>query len=385
MSSKLKMGMIGGGPDAFIGAVHRIAAQMDGLAELVCGAFSSDPGKSKAMAAVLGLPEQRVYGSFAEMISSESLLAENERMDFVSIVTPNHVHFEPAKMAMEAGFDVVIDKPVTFSLEEAKQLKEIAATTGRILALTHTYTGYPMVKQAKEIVASGQLGTIRKVYAEYLQGWLFNKLEDSEQKQASWRTDPARSGKAGCMGDIGTHAFNMAEYVTGLKVTRMCATLNTVVPGRLLEDDGAVILEFENGATGTLIATQIATGEENNIRIKVFGDKGGLEWQQEDCNSLILKWPDAPKQVYRTGTGYAGNLATHNTRVIAGHPEGYLEAFANIYRNAVLTMLAKKQGKGLENTAIEFPGIDAGIRGMAFVDNVVEASKSEEKWRKFEV
>ena len=385
MSSKLKMGMIGGGPDAFIGAVHRIAAQMDGLAELVCGAFSSDPAKSKAMAAVLGLPDQRVYGSFAEMITSERLLPENERMDFVSIVTPNHVHFEPAKMAMEAGFDVVIDKPVTFSLEEAKQLKVIAESTGRILALTHTYTGYPMVKQAREIVASGQLGTIRKVYAEYLQGWLYNKLEDTEQKQASWRTDPARSGKAGCMGDIGTHAFNMAEYVTGLKVTRMCASLNTVVPGRLLEDDGAVILEFENGATGTLVATQIATGEENNIRIKVFGDKGGLEWQQEDCNSLILKWPDAPKQVYRTGTGYAGTLATHNTRVIAGHPEGYLEAFANIYRNAVLTMVAKKQGKILGDTAVEFPGIDAGIRGMAFVDNVVEASQSGEKWHEFRV
>lgn len=385
MISKLKMGMIGGGPDAFIGAVHRIAAQMDGLAELVCGAFSSDPGKSKTMAAVLGLPEQRVYGSFAEMISSERLLPENERMDFVSIVTPNHVHFEPAKMAMEAGFDVVIDKPVTFSLEEAKQLKDIAETTGRILALTHTYTGYPMIKQAKEIVASGQLGTIRKVYAEYLQGWLYCKLEDTEQKQASWRTDPARSGKAGCMGDIGTHAFNMAEYVTGLKVTRLCASLNTVVPGRLLEDDGAVILEFDNGATGTLIATQIATGEENNIRIKVFGDKGGLEWQQEDCNSLVVKWPDAPIQVYRTGTSYVGELASHNTRVIAGHPEGYLEAFANIYRNAVLTMLAKKQGKDMENAAVEFPGIEAGIRGMAFVDNVVAASLSGEKWHEFRV
>jgi predicted dehydrogenase len=385
MNTKLKMGMIGGGPDAFIGAIHRIAAQLDGLVELVCGAFSSDPVKSKAMADVLVLPVNRVYGSFAEMIAAEILLPEEERMDFVSIVTPNHVHFEPAKQAMEAGFDVIIDKPVTFSLKEANQLKEIAATTGRILALTHTYTGYPMVKQAREMVASGKLGTIRKVYAEYLQGWLYQKLEDTEQKQASWRTDPAKSGKAGCMGDIGTHAFNMAEYVTGLKVTRMCANLNTVVPGRRLDDDGAVILEFDNGATGTLIASQIATGEENNIRIKVFGDKGGLEWQQEDCNSLVVKWPDAPKQVYRTGTGYAGAMASHNTRILAGHPEGYLEAFANIYRNAVLTMLAKKQGKELNNPAIEFPGIEAGIRGMAFVENVVEASKSEEKWRRFEV
>jgi predicted dehydrogenase len=385
MITKLRMGMIGGGPDAFIGAIHRIAARMDGLAELVCGAFSSDPVKSKAMAAVIGLPEQRVYESFVEMITSESLLPEDERMDFVSIVTPNHVHFGPAKMAMEAGFDVVIDKPVTFSLAEAKQLKEIAETTGRILAITHTYTGYPMVKQAREIIASGQLGTIRKVYAEYLQGWLYQKLEDSEQKQASWRTDPARSGRAGCMGDIGTHAFNLAEYVTGLKVTRICANLNIVVPGRLLDDDGAVILEFDNGATGTLIATQVATGEENNIRIKVFGDKGGLEWQQEDCNSLVVKWPDAPKQVYRTGTGYAGAMASHNTRILAGHPEGYLEAFANIYRNAVLAIQAKKEGRTASEAVLDFPGIDEGIRGMAFVENVVVASLSEEKWRRFEV
>jgi predicted dehydrogenase len=385
MNTKLKMGMIGGGPDAFIGAVHRIAAQLDGLVELVCGAFSSNPDKSKAMAAVLSLPEARVYGSFEEMLASELRLPVEERMDFVSIVTPNHVHFEPAKLAMEAGFDVVIDKPVTFSLAEAKQLKLIAETTGRILALTHTYTGYPMVKQAREMIASGQLGTIRKVYAEYLQGWLYQKLEDTEQKQASWRTDPARSGKAGCMGDIGTHAFNMAEYVTGLKVTRMCANLNTVVPGRRLDDDGAVILGFDNGATGTLIATQVATGEENNIRIKVFGDKGGLEWQQEDCNSLVVKWPDAPKQVYRTGTGYAGPMASHNTRILAGHPEGYLEAFANIYRNAVLAIQAKKEGRTASEAVLDFPGIDAGIRGMAFVENVVEASRSEEKWRRFEV
>lgn len=385
MKTKLKMGMIGGGPDAFIGAVHRIAARMDGLVELVCGAFSSDPVKSKAMAAVLSLPEARVYGSYAEMMATEQQLPESERMDFVSIVTPNHVHFEPAKLAMEAGFDVVIDKPVTFSLEEAKQLKEIAETTGRILALTHTYTGYPMVKQAREMIASGQLGTIRKVYAEYLQGWLYNKLEDSDQKQASWRTDPARSGKAGCMGDIGTHAFNLAEYVTGLQVTRLCANLNTVVPGRMLDDDGAVILGFDNGATGTLIATQVATGEENNIRIKVFGDKGGLEWQQEDCNSLVVKWPDGPKQVYRTGTGYAGSFAAHNSRTPAGHPEGYLEAFANIYRNAVLAILAKKEGRTASEAVLDFPGIDAGIRGMAFVENVVEASRSEEKWKAFEV
>lgn len=377
--------MIGGGPDAFIGAVHRIAARLDGKIDLVCGAFSSQAEKSKQMGGALGLNSNRVYSSYEEMISKEQLIVEAERMDFVSIVTPNHVHFEPAKLAMEAGFDVVIDKPVTFSLEEAKELKRIIAETGRVFALTHTYTGYPMVKQAKELIAGGEIGTIRKVYVEYLQGWLYNKLEDGDNKQASWRTDPNRSGKAGCMGDIGTHAFNLAEYVTGLKVSEMCVNLNTVVPGRLLDDDGAVILKFDNGATGTLIATQVATGEENNIKIKVFGDKGGLEWQQEDCNSLVVKWPDGPKQTWRAGTGYAGASAAYNTRTPAGHPEGYLEAFANIYKNAVEVMLAKKQGREVVGHANDFPGIEEGLRGMAFINNVVAASVSDKKWWRFEV
>jgi predicted dehydrogenase len=385
MKNTLKMGMIGGGPDAFIGAVHRIATRMDGWITLVCGAFSSNPEKSLQAGQMLGIDKSRVYPDYATLIEAEANLPENERMDFVSIVTPNHVHFHPAKMALEAGFDVVIDKPVTFSLDEAKDLQNIVDHTGRLLALTHTYTGYPMVKQAKEMVASGQLGTIRKVFVEYLQGWLYNKLEDSMQKQASWRTDPTRSGKSGCMGDIGTHAFNLAEYLTGLKVTEICANLNTVVPGRLLDDDGAVLLRFDNGATGTLVASQVCTGAENNICIKVFGDKGGLEWQQEDCNSLIVKWPDAPRQVYRTGTAYAGELAAYNARTPAGHPEGYLEAFANIYRNAVQVMMARKDGTSVTASAYDFPGIEAGVRGMAFIENVVAASEGVEKWRKFNV
>ncbi|MCU0388008.1 MAG: Gfo/Idh/MocA family oxidoreductase [Chitinophagaceae bacterium] len=385
MRKSLRMGMVGGGPDAFIGAVHRIAARMDGMISLVCGSFSSDPQKSKVAGELLELSQDRVYPDYKTMIEKESALPENERMDFISIVTPNHVHFEPAKLALEAGFDVVIDKPVTFSLEEAKQLKQIIDSTGRVFALTHTYTGYPMVKQAKEIVASGKLGTIRKVYVEYLQGWLYNKLEDSNQKQAAWRTDPKRSGKAGCMGDIGTHAFNLAEYVTGQKVTSLCANLNTVVPGRLLDDDGAVLLCFDNGATGTLMASQVCTGAENNIRIRVFGDQAGLEWQQEDCNSLTVYHPDGPRQVWRTGTGYAGGLAVHNTRTPAGHPEGYLEAFANIYRNAVQVMLARRNNIEPVGASSDFPGIEEGVRGMAFVENVVAASGSSEKWKIFEV
>ncbi|MCU0373812.1 MAG: Gfo/Idh/MocA family oxidoreductase [Chitinophagaceae bacterium] len=384
MSRKLRMGMVGGGRDAFIGAVHRIAAAIDGKIELVCGAFSSSAEKSKESGRDLFLPEHRVYGSWAEMITAEAALPEGERMDFISIVTPNHVHFAPAKMALEHGFDVVIDKPATFSLEEAKQLQQVVEKTGGILALTHTYTGYPMVKQARQLVEQGHIGTIRKVYVEYLQGWLYQKFEDDNQKQASWRTDPARSGKAGCMGDIGTHAFNLAEYISGCKVTEICAELQAVVPGRLLDDDGAVLLRFDNGATGTLLATQVAAGEENNIKIKVFGDKGGLEWQQEDCNSLIVKWPDAPRQVYRAGTGYAGSAAAYNSRTPAGHPEGYLEAFANIYKNAVEAMLAKRNGTTVAADA-EFPGMDAGVRGMAFIENVVEASASGIKWVPFTV
>lgn len=385
MDRKLRMGMIGGGRDAFIGAVHRIAAHLDGKIELVCGAFSSNPEKSRQSGADLFLPASRCYGTYEEMIEQEATLPEEERMDFVSIVTPNHVHFGPAKMAMEHGFDVVIDKPISFSLEEAKQLQQVMEKTGRLLALTHTYTGYPMVKQAKEMIASGALGNIRKVYVEYLQGWLYNKLEDSDQKQASWRTDPAKSGIAGCMGDIGTHAFNLAEYVTGLQVTEMCAELNTVVNGRQLDDDGMVMLRFNNGASGTLLATQVATGEENNIRIKVFGDKGGLEWQQEDCNSLVVKWPDAPRQIFRTGTGYAGGMAAFNSRTPAGHPEGYLEAFANIYRNAVVVMADRLAGKTSNAQTLDFPGIQDGIRGMAFIEQVVKHAKSAEKWQVFEV
>lgn len=383
MNDAIKMGMIGGGPDAFIGAVHRISARMDGLISLVCGAFSSDAEKSKQGGKMLGIEESRIYPDYSTMIRKEAALPESIRMNFVSIVTPNHVHFQPAKMALEAGFDVVIDKPVTFSLAESKALKEVVSRTGRILALTHTYTGYPMIKQAKELVAAGHLGSIRKIYVEYLQGWLYNKLEDSQNKQASWRTDPTRSGKAGCMGDIGTHAFNLAEYISGQQVVEICANLNTVVPGRLLDDDGAVLLRFDNGATGTLMASQVCTGAENNIRIRIFGDKAGLEWQQEDCNSLTLFYPNAPRQVWRAGTGYSGGLASHNTRTPAGHPEGYLEAFANIYRNAVQVMLARKEGKEASAASLDFPGIEEGVRGMAFVENVVEASESAEKWKLF--
>lgn len=372
--------MIGGGPGAFIGAVHRIAANMDGEIELVCGAFSSDPEKSKQAGLLLNLPPDRIYGSYKEMIRAEAELPPNERMDFVSIVTPNHVHFGPAELALENGFHVVLDKPLAFDLKEAKKLQEIAKKSQLLFCLTHTYTGYPMVKEARQIVASGKLGKIRKVYVDYPQGWLSTFLEGSDNKQASWRTDPNQSGIAGAMGDIGTHAFNLAEYVSGLKITKICADINTVVEGRKLDDDGSVLLKFENGASGLLYATQIAAGEENNTKVRVYGEKGGLEWKQEDCNTLLLKWLDKPTEILRAGTGYLGNYAKHNTRVPPGHPEGYLEAFANLYRNFALSVKAKLSGEIPQPEWLDFPGVDDGVRGMLFVEKVIESGKSEAKW-----
>src|SRR5688572_1528109 len=338
---KLRMGMIGGGPGAFIGAVHRIAANIDGEIQLVCGAFSSDPAKSKQAGELLSLSPQRIYGSYKEMFRREAELPSNERMEFVSIVTPNHVHFEPAQLAMENGFHVVLDKPMTFTLDEAKKLKTVADRTQVLFCLTHTYTGYPMVKEARQQVMSGKFGSIRKVYVEYPQGWLSNFLESSEQKQAAWRTDPSKSGIAGSMGDIGTHAFNLAEYVSGLQTTKLCADINIVVEGRKLDDDGAVLLKYNNGASGVLIATQVAAGEENNVKVRVYGEKGGIEWKQEDANTLLVKWADRPVEVWRAGTPYLSTIASRNCRTPAGHPEGYLEAFANHYRNFAMSLKAK--------------------------------------------
>lgn len=377
---KLRMGMIGGGPGAFIGAVHRIAASMDGEIELVCGTFSSDPEKSKQAGEMLYLQSNRVYSSYKEMIRSEAELPAAERMDFVSIVTPNHLHFEPAKLALENGFHVVLDKPMTFDLSEALQLKEVVAKSGKIFCLTHTYTGYPMVKEARQQIASGKFGKIRKVYVEYPQGWLSTYLEGAEHKQASWRTDPSKSGIAGAMGDIGTHAFNLAEYVTGLKVVKICADINSIVEGRKLDDDGAVLLNFENGASGVLFATQVAAGEENNIKIRVYGEKGGIEWKQGDANSLLVKWLDKPAEVWRTGTGYVSSYASHNSRVPAGHPEGYLEAFANHYRNFALYTKARINGTESKQEWEDFPGIEEGVRGMLFVEKIIESGKSNIKW-----
>ncbi len=383
MSRKMRMGMVGGGRGAFIGGVHRMAAALDGQIELVCGAFSSNPTKSKLSGKDLHLPPERCYGSYEEMIKREKELPEGERMDFVSIVTPNHVHFGPAKMALENGFHVVCDKPLAFNMKEAKTLERLVKKTGLLFALTHNYTGYPMVKQAKMMIKKGKIGAVRKVVVEYPQGWLSTRVEATEQKQAAWRTDPKRSGIAGAMGDIGTHAENLAEYMTGLHIKKLCADINIMVPGRQLDDDGNVLLEFDNGAKGILFASQIAAGEENALRIRVYGEKAGLEWAQMEPNSLIVKWLDKPTEIMRTGVGKLYPEAQHATRIPAGHPEGYLEAFGNIYKNFSNALRATIAGKKPKALDLDFPTVEDGVRGMRFIEKVIESGKSKQKWIKF--
>ncbi len=380
--------MVGGGKDAFIGAIHRIAANMDGLIELAAGALSINPDIAVDSARSLFLPEDRTYLTYEEMIKKESQLPADKRIDFVTIVTPNFAHFAPAMMALDHGFHVVIEKPITFTLDEAQQLKKKVDETGLILALTHTYSGYPMVKQARAMAQGGVLGKIRKIWVEYPQGWLSKLSEREGNAQAAWRTDPKKSGKSGCMGDIGTHAAHLAEYISGLKITHLCADLNVMVTGRALDDDGNVLLKFDNGAAGVLMASQVAAGEENALKIRIYGEKGGIEWAQHEPNTLLVKWLDQPTQILRAGGNYTDRLssfATHNCRTPGGHPEGYLEAFGNIYRNFALTLSARIDGKEATPEMLDFPRVEEGIRGMAFIDNVVASSASSVKWTEFKV
>jgi predicted dehydrogenase len=384
---KIRMGMVGGGRGAFIGAVHRIAAAMDGQIELVCGAFSADPARSKASGKDLFLPANRVYGSYAEMFKREKSLPEGERMDCVSIVTPNHMHYPVAKMALKSGFHVICDKPLSFNLREALALEALVRKSGLVFALTHNYTGYPMVKEARDQVRSGKLGRIRKIVVEYPQGWLASRLEASGQKQADWRTDPKRAGASCCMGDIGTHAENLAEFITGLQIDSVCAELTTFVKGRKLEDDGNVLVRYKGGAKGILYASQISIGEENGLSIRVYGEKGALEWHQYEPNTLLLKWPDRPLQVLKPGGGY-GYLSAPALKAIrlpAGHPEGFLEAFANLYRSFADEVRAALSGKRRSAARMDFPTIRDGVRGMAFIQTVVQSARSRDKWVKMPV
>ena len=382
--TRLRMGLVGGGEGAFIGAVHRIAAELDGRIELVCGAFSSNPSRSKRFGQELyDLPPNRSYGTFNEMVTEELRLPAEERMHFVVIATPNHLHFPVAESALQAGFHVVSDKPVTFDLGEARTLRALAAEKDLLFGLTHNYTGYPMVKEARELIKTGALGSIRRVIVEYIQGWLAERLETQGNKQAIWRTDPRFSGSAGCMGDIGTHGENLLEYVTGLEIDSLCADLTTFVPGRLLEDDGNVLLRFSNGARGVLLASQIAVGEENGLKLRVYGERASLEWVQTDPNSLIVRWPDRPFEVRRTGGPGVSEAATAATRLPAGHPEGFLEAFALLYRNFAAALEARLAGRDPTAEELDFPTIDDGVRGMAFIDAVVDSSKRGGVWTDF--
>ena len=380
LNRKLRMGMVGGGRDAFIGAVHRRAAIMDGMVELVAGSFSSTPAKSMASGRDLLVPEDRVYGTFQEMAEKEAGLPEGERIDFVSIVTPNHMHFPVARAFLQAGLNVVCDKPMVLSSDQAIELMDLVEDTGLVFALTHNYTGYPMVKQARHLVQTGQLGKVQKVIVEYPQGWLLSRLEAEGQKQAEWRTDPKRAGIGGCLGDIGSHCENLAAYITGLEIAEVCADLTTFVPGRLLDDDVNVLMHYSNGARGILWATQIGPGEENNLRIRVYGTEAALEWHQEHPNYLYFRPASGPEQTYKRGNDYVCEAAQRGTRIPSGHPEAFLEAFANIYMNATDTMRAKLLGSAPTELELDFPTVYDGAKGVHFIERVVESAKGDRKW-----
>ena len=373
MKRKIRMGMVGGGLGAFIGGVHRIAARLDGKIELVCGAFDIDPEKCKIVGRELFLPEERCYATFDEMFEKESALPEGERMDFVSICTPNHLHFPIAMKALQAGFHVVCEKPMTLTVEDAEALAAEVERTGLIFCLTHNYTAYPMVRVARDMVKGGDLGEIRRIMVEYPQGWLADVVKP-ENMQGTWRTNPKTSGVSCCMGDIGSHSENLAEFVTGLKISAVSANIKSFVPGRTLDDDGDVLLKFDNGAIGSLSASQVAVGEENALKIRVYGTKAGIEWNQQNPESLIVKYNDRPMQVIRRNWAGAGSKWS---RIPAGHPEGFLEAFANIYSDLANAVNARLNG---EEYTPEFPTVIDGLRGVRFVHAVVKNSAGNEKW-----
>jgi len=384
MKRKLRMGMVGGGPEAFIGDVHRKASRLDGFIELVGGAFDIDPAKSKAMGETLCLNPERTYSDYKEMLEKES--QREDKMDFITIVTPNNWHFPIAKDCLEAGFNVMCEKPMTLTLDEAKELKIIVEKTGLVFGLMHNYTGYPMVKLAKDMVKQGDLGKILKIVVQYPQEWLCRPIELDGQVQASWRTDPKQSGAAGCIGDIGTHAANLAEYISGLQITDICADLTSFIDGRRLDDDGNCLLKFDNGAKGMLQSSQISIGEENDLAIWVYGTDQSIEWHQEHPNQLIVNKLDAPKEVWARSAAYVAEkseAAARCTRLPMGHPEAFFEAFANNYLNFADTISAKLANTEPDALCLDFPGIDAGVRGMAFIETVVESSKSDQKWTKF--
>ena len=382
---KLRMGMVGGGPGAFIGAVHRNAALMDGGIELVSGSFSSNPRKTRQMSKELNLDSKRAYRSYEEMIEKEISLAEDRRIDFVAITTPNNWHFPIARDFLKAGFHVMCEKPMTFNVKEARSLREIVKESRRVFGLMHNYTGYPMVKLARQMVRDDDLGKIRKVVVRYPQGWLSTALEKAGSPQATWRTDPKQSGSCGCMGDIGTHAENLTEYITGLKITELCADLTTFIKGRKLDDDGNCLLRFNNGARGVLYSSQVSVGEENSLAIWIYGEQKSLEWYQENPNYLYVKESAGPVQRWSRGNDYVAAkspAAARATRLPFGHPEGFIEAFANLYCNFADTIRARAARTKPDNLVQDFPNVDDGLRGMLFIDSVLASAGSRQKWTK---
>src|SRR5216684_2638404 len=375
---RIRLGMVGGGPGAFIGAVHRIAARMDDHYELVAAALSSDPARSRAAAQDLHIASDRAYGSYTEMARAEA--ARPDRVEAVAIVTPNNLHYAMAKTFVEAGFHVICDKPLTTTLEEALDLATIVKRSSVIFGLTHNYTGYPMVRQARQMIADGLLGKIRIVQVEYAQDWLATPLEQTGQKQAAWRTDPAQSGPAGSLGDIGTHAYNLASFVTGLNCAELAAELTTFVPGRRVDDNVQILLRFAEGARGLLWASQVAPGNQNNLRLRVFGEKAGLEWKQEEPNCLwFAALGKTPNLIYRAGPG-ASPVAAHASRVPSGHPEGYLEAFAQLYADMAEQISARIAARPADPSSLLVPTVEDGVAGMRFISAVIESSRRNAAW-----
>lgn len=385
LNRKLKMGLVGGGQGSFIGKVHSIAACLDNRAELVAGAFSSNPERSKASAADYDVKPARAYGSYQEMLDAEKKLPEGERIDFVSVTTPNHTHFEIAKAAVDAGFHVMCDKPMTFDLQQAEELAKAVDDSQVVFALTHNYTGYPLVRQAREMILAGELGEIQATRATYIQGWLRTKLEDSDQKQAAWRTDPTKSGAAGCFGDIATHAYNLGRYMTGLLPEQISATLRTFETGRKLDDYGAALIKYQNGGLGIVTASQISHGRENDVLIEIDGTKGSLQWRQEDPNAMIVRANGQPHRIYTRdpGAGYLGAAASAACRLPSGHPEGFFEAFANIYTAAFDAIVAKASGEKVERVNTVFPNVLDGVEGMMFIQQAVASSQKDGAWLPF--
>lgn len=385
MNRKLRMGMVGGGRGAFIGAVHRMAASLDGKIQLVAGAFSSQPEKSRLSGEDFMLDPSRVYASYTEMAEKEAALPADQRIDFVSIVARNDLHFDVAKAFLEAGINVICEKPLAFSYAQGKQLEAIVESTGKVFALTHNYTGYPMVKEAKAMVAAGKLGRLLKIVAEYPQGYASSAFKDESEGQISnWRMDPSVSGVSNCIGDIGSHAENLAKYITGLEIEEVAAELTTFIPGRLLDDDGNMLVRYQDGVKGVLYASQVSSGDENNLNIRVYGTEASLEWHQEHPNELIVKYPDAPRQIHRRGNSYNGTECAANTRLPFGHPEAFIEAFANVYLAAAEAISDEVEGKYPRAEGYDFPTVADGVEGMAFIEAAVKSSENNSAWTKLE-